>query len=371
MADKSKSGDQTEKATPKRLRESRKKGDVAKSKDLTATLTLAAWLVIGLMLWKPAFASLNAPFAAALEAVRDPSIYQMQAVGLSALKAFVLVTLMVIAPIAVIGLLTEFVQAGPILTTEKMKPNLDHLNPATGLKRMFSTDNLFEVGKSILKAAAVGLIVWIVVGGQFRKLTALPDGGPSGAMHAIGGALVQLLVTTIVVFALVSSADIAYQRFSFAKKMRMSKREIRQEMKDMEGDPMLRGRRRQLHQEWASRNVVQAARGATALVMNPTHIAVALAYDPEEHPAPVVTAKGMGSLALQMRAAAEEEGVPVIQNVTVARALNARASLDDVIPSDLFAAVAEVIVFARRMRADAQAKAAERAEDEAVAEPMA
>lgn len=353
MAQQSKSGDQTEKATPKRLREAREKGDVAKSKDMTSTLVLGAWLAVGLLAWPLAYENVRKPFTLALDAVAQPSIYQMKVVGLASVQAFTAASLMLLAPVAALGVLADFVQVGAVFTTKKMSPKLDHLNPADGLKRMFSKDNLFEVGKSLLKAAAVIAVMALVIAAQFPKIANLPDGGPAGAFAAMGSALFQLGAATAVVFALVSTGDLAYQRFAFARKMRMSRREIRQESKDAEGDPQLKGRRRQLHQEWASRNVVEAARGATALVMNPTHIAVALAYDPEEHPAPIVSGKGMGALAMQMRDVAEQEGVPVIRNVALARTLNARAVVDDIVPPDMFAAVAEVIVFARRMRDEA------------------
>lgn len=364
MAGDKNSGDQTEQATPKKLRDARKKGEVPKSKDLSSTAVLVVWVALGALLWRYVFTQLTEPFQAALQSVAQPSIYAMKSVGLASAKAFVLVSLALLVPAAVFAALVEFVQVGPVFTFEKMRPQFDRMSPVEGLKRMFSADNLFEVGKSVLKAGVLVLVVWAVIGSQFANLAALPQGGPEGAMSAMGSLTFRLLATTVAVFALVAGADVTYQRLAFAKKMRMSKRDLRQEGKEAEGDPMLKARRRQLHQEWSSRNVVEAARGATALVMNPTHVAVALAYDPEEHPAPVVTAKGLGALALEMRAAAEGEGVPVIRNIAVARALNERAALDDVVPADLFAAVAEVIVFARRMRTDAEraARAAEAAD---------
>ncbi len=365
MAGDKNSGDQTENATPKRLRDARKRGEVAKSKDLTSTAVLVAWLVLGAMVWRYAFTTLIEPFNEALEAASNPSIYAMKAVGFSAFKAFCALSLALLAPVAAFGMLAEFAQVGPVFTFKKMAPKLDHMNPSSGLKRMFSVDNLFEVGKSLLKAVLIMAVIWVVLRGQFSKLAGLAQGGPGGVMSALGAAAFELVATTVVAFLLVAGADWAYQRFSFGKKMRMSKRDIRQEHKEGEGDPMLKGRRRQLHQEWSSRNVVEAARGATALVMNPTHVAVALAYDPQEHPAPIVTAKGLGPVALQMRAAAEAEAVPVIRNVAVARALNARATVDDVVPEDMFTAVAEVIVFARRMKEEARRQAEADAEAQA------
>jgi type III secretion protein U len=205
----------------------------------------------------------------------------------------------------------------------------------------------------VLKTAVLVLIVVVVIAGQFRDIVRLPMGDAGSALSALAKVTLQLVAATAFAFVLVAALDASYQRFSFLKKMRMSRRDIRQELKDTEGDPLIRGQRRQLHQEWANRNSVEAARNASVLVVNPTHIAIALDYDPAIHPAPVVAAKGEGPLAAEMRQAAEAAGVPVIRNVDLARGLYERAELDDIVPEDMFAAVAEVILWARRFREEA------------------
>jgi type III secretion protein U len=357
MPEKNEGGDKTEKPTAKRLRDARKKAEVAKSKDVTSTVVLIVWIGLLSALSPYLLRILIQPMDQALQLIQHPSVYGLKSEGVSAVRALATAVLATLVPVAVIGLLTEFAQVGPILSMEKMKPKLDHMSPGEGLKRMFSVDNLFEAAKSLIKASLLVGLIWLVAASHFKDLTALARGGPDGMLAALGVMLRQLFMVTAMVFVLVASADAAYQRFSFTKKMRMSRRDIRQETKDSEGDPFIRRRRRQLHQEWAGRTAVEAARGATALVMNPTHIAVALEYDPEAHPAPIVSAKGSDSLAQAMREAAEAEGVPVIRNVAVARALNTRATINDVVPQDMFTAVAEVIVWARRMRDEAERKA--------------
>lgn len=357
MPEKNDGGDKTEKPTPKRLREARKRGEVAKSKDLTATATLIAWATLAALIWPFVGAELGRPIALALQLVSSPSLYALQAIGAASVKALMVVVLATLGPIVAVGLLAEFAQAGPVMSLERMKLKFDHLNPGEGLKRMFSTDNLFEVAKSLVKVGILTGLLWLIVASRFRDLAALAQGGPDGVLGALGVMLRELLMVTALVFVLIAGADIAYQRFSFTKKMRMSRRDMRQEHKDSEGDPHVRRQRRQLHQEWSGRTAVQAARGASALVMNPTHIAVALEYDPEVHPAPVVTGKGYDALAREMREAASAEGVPVIQNAAVARALNARVELNEIVPQDLFTAVAEVIVWARKMREAAEREA--------------
>jgi len=358
MAEKNDGGDKTEKPTHKRLTDARKKGDVPKSKDLTSTIVLGAWVLLGAMTAGWAFDRLGGLFDEVFAVMDRPFAEAWPIAAAASGKVFVALTAVTFIPVAILGMLAEFGQVGPVFTFEKMSPKMSHMNPGEGLKRMFSVDNLFEVAKSLAKTLLLGVFTWIVVALAFDKLLALPASEADGALSAYGGLTFQLLAGTAVLFVFVSLLDLAYQRFSFTKKMRMSRRDIRQEAKDSEGDPHVKAHRRQLHQEWAQQNAVQAARDASVLVVNPTHIACALAYDPAEHAVPVLLGKGEGLIAQAMREAAETEGVPIIRNVELARALRDKAAVDDIIPQDLFAAVAEVILWARRLK-DEQAQAAE------------
>jgi type III secretion protein U len=356
MAEKNDGGDKTEKPTPKRLSDARKKGDVPKSKDVTSTAVLGAWLLLGLMVAGFTLDRLGGLFDEIFAVMDRPFAEAWPIAGAAAGRAFVSITAILLLPIAIFGMLAEFAQVGPVFTLEKMSPKMSHMNPGEGLKRMFNTDNLFEVVKSLAKTLLLVVLTWIVAAAAFDKLMAVPTGQADGALAAYGGLTFQLLAGTVGVFLFVSMLDFAYQKFSFGKKMRMSRRDIRQEMKDSEGDPHVKAHRRQLHQEWAQQNAVQAARDASVLVVNPTHIACALAYDPTEHAVPVLLGKGEGLIAQAMREAAEADGVPIIRNVELARALRDKVAVDDIVPQDLFAAVAEVILWARRLREEAAAE---------------
>lgn len=353
MAEKNDGGDKTEKPTPKRLSDARKKGDVPKSKDVTSTVVLGAWVLLGLMVAGVTLDRLGGLFDEIFAVIDRPFAQAWPIAGMAAGRALVIITATLLLPVAIVGVLAEFAQVGPVFTLEKMSPKMSHMNPGEGLKRMFNTDNLFEVVKSLAKTVLLVVLTWIVAAAAFDKLMAVPTGEADGALAAYGGLTFQLLAGTVAVFLFVSMLDYAYQKFSFTKKMRMSRRDIRQEMKDSEGDPHVKAHRRQLHQEWAQQNAVQAARDASVLVVNPTHIACALAYDPAEHAVPVLLGKGEGLIAQAMREAAEAQGVPIIRNVELARALRDKVAVDDIIPQDLFAAVAEVILWARRLREDA------------------
>jgi flagellar biosynthesis protein FlhB len=154
----------------------------------------------------------------------------------------------------------------------------------------------------------------------------------------------------VAVFAFVGMADWIYSKHKFIKKMKMSLRDIRQEMKDDEGDPHVKGRRREMHQEWANQNAVGAAGGASALLVNPTHIAIALDYDEQDCPVPVIAGRGQGALAAAMRAEAERNAVPIIRNVATARQLWARGEVGEIVPEEMFDAIAEIILWAKKAR---------------------
>jgi flagellar biosynthesis protein FlhB len=212
-------------------------------------------------------------------------------------------------------------------------------------------DNLIEVFKSLLKTLALAWVGWLVIRGMLPTLVKLPwSGQPTLIGSALWDAAKPMLAWALGALIMLSILDVTYQRFSFLKKMRMSRRDIKQEMKDNEGDPYIKMQRRQIHQEWSQRNATSAARNATALIVNPTHVAIAIEYDRELCPVPTISAKGEDELALQMREAAQEAGVPVVRNIPLARDLLARTEVGDVVPQDLFTIIADVILWAREAR---------------------
>jgi type III secretion YscU/HrpY family protein len=364
MADKNDSGDKTEKPTPKRLEDARKKGDVAKSREVTSTAGLALWL---------ALAALTVGYAAGRIASLCESMFDLiahgwsvtgfagavRSIGAQAFELGLMLVAMLLVPAAALGLLVDFLQAGPVLSFEKIKPQLDHLNPVDGVKRMFSLDNLVEVIKALAKTALLFLVGWLIVKSALPQIVGLGR-SPTLAPQAIGALVwsltLKLMAWTVALFALVSLLDHAYQRYSFAKKMRMSLRDIKQEMKESEGDPHIKQHRRQAHQEWSQRNATQAARNANVLVVNPTHVAIAIDYDRETSPVPTIAAKGEDHVARAMREAAEEAGVPIVRNVPLARDLLARGEIGEIVPADLFDIIAEVILWAREVRREVDAQ---------------
>ena len=350
MAGTDDSGDKTEKPTPKKLQDARKKGEVSKSKDLTATATLLTVLLLATVALPLIGQQLTALIDISLSALREPFATAMPRLVQQALVTLLSIVALVIVPVAVVGVLVEFLQAGPVLTMEKIKPKAEHLNPASGLKRMFSLDNLVELLKSILKTALVGTIAWLALKTLLPDLPLLANSRPETVGSALWHASWTLLAWATGSFLLVSALDLAWQRYTFTKKMRMSMRDIRQEMKDAEGDPHLKGQRKQLQQEWAQQSANKAAAGAHVLVVNPTHVAIAIDYHRDRCPVPTVTAKAQDDDALAMREAAQEAGVPVLRNIELARQLLADTETGDIVPAELFDIIATVVLWAQDVR---------------------
>jgi len=373
MAGQDDSGDKTEKPTPKKLQDARKKGDVSKSKDVTSTVVLIAWIGLGALVIGYAGARFAALFESLFATIGQGWMTTgyagaVRSFGSQAFELALLLVAMLLVPIAAVGLLTDFLQIGPNLTFEKLKPKLENMNPVEGVKKMFTVDSLVELIKSVAKTALLFLVGWLVSKSALPDIVALAR-SPQQGVQAIGELIwsltLKLLAWTAALFALISALDAAYQRYSYIKKMRMSIRDIKQEMKESEGDPYVKGQRRQMAQEWAQRNQQQAARTANALIVNPTHVAIAIEYDRDTCPVPMISAKGEDHVALAMREAAEEAGVPIVRNIPLARDLLARGEVGEIIPSDVFDAIAEVILWAREVRKELDAEN----RGEAAAEP--
>ena len=364
MADKDKGGDKTELPTPKKLQDARKKGDIAKGREFTTTL--GSFVVLALLLlaggWIGGRIATYADQTVTLAATGDFDRLLVE-LGREAIWVLVGITAAVAIPLAAVGTLSEMLQTRGLIAPKRLKPNFEKMNPIEGFKRMFGKDGLVELIKTLAKAAAVLGVVWLVMRGVIPQLGNMltpatapvfhEGAGAAAAMHDLEitrDVTLRALGWIATIFVGVAFLDLVWTKHSFIKKMMMSRRDIRQEMKQDEGDPHIKGHRRQLHQEWANSGAVMAAGNATALLVNPTHLAIALEYDAEYTPVPVISARGEGDLAAMMRDAATNAGVPIIRHVPTARQLWARGEVGEIVPEDLFDAVAEVILWARRAR---------------------
>jgi len=342
--------EQTEKPTQKRLRDARRDGDVPKSKEVTSTMLVLCWLVMVWLGLPLVSARVSGLMQRSLEAVSRPGGTPPGALLSEALWSVLGVLVPLLLAAAAIGLLTEFLQVGGLFAPKRLLPKSERLNPVEGLNRMFSQENLVEVLKSVLKTAALIGIFTLVLLRLLPQILRLPfsDVHDIGTAHWHG--FMWMGIWTVCVFALIAVLDAAYQRFAFTKRMRMSRRDIRRELRDTEGDPFVKGRRRQLHQEWAQQNMLEAVRRSSAVVVNPEHIAVAIVYEPGTTELPVVCAKGEDYEAQLIREAAEQAGVPIMRNVELARGLHENVGLDEYVRPEFFQAVAELLRWAESVR---------------------
>lgn len=339
----------TEKPTAQRLRRARREGDVAQSRDLTSTLGLVALTALLGFAGRDALAwsagTLQGLVGMSGTALPRPA--EIGALAQRVLLASLLMCAPVVALLVGVGVLASGLQAGGVLAFGRLAPDLDRLNPVSGLKQMFSARTAMEAVKLLVKTAIVAALL-VAVARQSLPLVVHARHLPlPGLMQVAGGLLTDLLWALCAGFLFIALFDLAFQRWDYLRRHRMSKDEVRREHKESEGDPILRGRRKQLHQELSMERMLGQVRRASVVIVNPTHVAVALYYTSGETDLPVVVGKGEGYVAEAIREAARQAGVPVFRDVPLARALQADAPLDQYIPEDLIEPVAAVLRWVR------------------------
>ncbi|MDR0727295.1 MAG: type III secretion system export apparatus subunit SctU [Puniceicoccales bacterium] len=335
--------DKTEQPTPKRLRDAKKKGQVAYSKDFTSTvLLIGVFAYIGLKWWATVdelqeFLVLPIPFFDA------PFRQGLSAIISACFAELVDLLLPVLGIVAAFAIAAGFVQVGAIFTTEPIKPDIKKLNPIEKFKQIFSKKNIFEFLKSVLKVTFLGILIYRLIKSQLDELILLPYSGVQGLMAFMGPVMKDFASVVIFAYMVVAVADIFFQRKDFNKKMMMSKSEIKREYKEMEGSPEIKSKRKQIHQEMMNEGPAQRTKRSSALITNPTHLAIAILYEEELTMLPVILAMGEGILAAEMIAIARNEGIPIMRNVPLAHALIDSANVMEYVPSQLLEAVAEVL----------------------------
>jgi flagellar biosynthetic protein FlhB len=340
-------GERSEKATDKHLNEARKKGRLSRSQDLTAWLGIGAAAIA-----MPAAIALGA--GAGTEQLLTVTSLVFSPTPEAALGALerglgsVLPTIAVmLAAVAIVTLIGAVVQGGVHL--KPLTGRFEQFNIVTGIRRVFGLQALWEGAKALLKTAAIGIALWVVIAGLMPVLTASGAHSISRLLGTASEGTAALLQTAIAVGLVLAAIDMFVVMRRNRKHTRMTKREIRDESKNSEGDPLIRQQRRS-RQLAASRNrMIAAVAGSDVVVVNPTHIAIALRYEPGRA-APKVVAKGSGVIAERIRDEAVRAGVPLVREITLARALHAACELGQEIPEDLYNAVARVLVFVDSLR---------------------
>jgi flagellar biosynthetic protein FlhB len=345
----------TEEATPRKLAEARQKGDVAKSPDVAAVLSLmgAASVVLLSGGWfATSMAEQLLPFIAAPHTMLG-GLHAGAGVEIGAIAVWAFAPFLGVVMLATIigGVGGNVAQSGLIFTAEKLKPDWSKVSPLKGFARIFGPDGLVQFVKTFLKLLAVGLICWLVLRPHLRDLELMAAMPPAMILPLARDLAVALMLSTIVFLGFTAGADFLWQKHRFAERMKMTKEELKEDYKQSEGDPHIKAKLKQIRARRSRQRMMQNVPGATVIVTNPTHYSVALRYEPGEgDPAPICVAKGVDAVALRIREVGREHSVPIVENIPLARALYAAVDIDETIPREHFEAAAKVIGFVLQKR---------------------
>lgn len=345
------SEDKTEEATPKKKKDARKKGQVAKSKELGLTFTLLASTIVLVALGDFILNSLREDMVAFLNNYINMHIdsNNMQFILLTVMVRAALVILPVAIPIAIMGIIANFIQSGFLFTKETIKPDLKKLNPLNGLKRIFSMRTLVELFKDLAMIFVVAFVGYKYLMKNYGYILNLGYSGINYIPPAIKKLVVEIFQKVTLVMIAISLMDFIYQKRQYNKELRMTKQEIKEEFKQDEGDPQIKGKIKQMQREMASKRMMQSVPDATVIVTNPTHISVALKYE-EGQSAPVVVAKGQGEVAAKIKEIAREYEIPIVENKPLARLMYKEVEIDSQIPVEMYEGVAEVLAIVYKLK---------------------
>ncbi len=344
-------GEKTEPATAKKLKDAREDGKVTKSKELTAAFDL---IVLFLVL-KIFISFVGERLVGIFDYVysRMPDFLEINSTGVSSVAAshymadILLQMLLTMLPFLLFGFVITFlvsvVQVGWKVTGKPLKPDLNKFNPLNGFKRIISKDSLFELLKSIIKIAVIFWVAYSRVKNHKEELFILYEIPLNQAIALIGSVIIDTGLYISIVYLVIGFADFAYQKHKFNEDMKMTKQEVKDEFKNTEGDPQIKGRQRRKMQETSQRRMMHDVPKADVVITNPTHLAVAVKYDADVNTAPVVLAKGEEYVAQKIKEVARENNIEIVENKPLARMLYHNVDIGAEIPPELYQAVAEVL----------------------------
>jgi flagellar biosynthesis protein FlhB len=354
------SEDKTLPATAQRLKKAREEGNIPRSKDLSNLSVLGGGAAILMMLLPSGFEALRSALSAQLR-FNHTSLQQPELLVERLIAAFsngLMTYLPLGILVAAIAVGVTFASGSWAISTKPIMPDLSHLSPLKGIGRLLSKQQLFETAKLSVLTVIVGSVGWHFLSSHLEPFASLLMRPLEGALGQLGQWMMLGVATLMGVVVLVALIDFPMQKFLYGERMKMGKQEVKQEHKQSEGDPQMKGKRRQRQRELAQRNSISAVPRADLVVMNPTHYAVALQYDDATMNAPRVIAKGSDLIAMKIRDVAKANDIPVLQAPMLARALYAHAEIDGEIPSALYTAVAQVLAYVYQLKAAMRGKGA-------------
>ncbi|WP_034465771.1 flagellar biosynthesis protein FlhB [Butyrivibrio proteoclasticus] len=345
--------EKTEEPTAKKLSDARKEGQVAKSQEISTAFSLLAlfiiiWITYGYM-GQNFMGVFNRVYESIPEVARTYNGFIPIATIESILKNAILTMFLLCAPYFAVGFIVcficNFVQVGFKPTSKPLMPKLSKINPIPGFKKIISARKVFDLLKSILKLLVMGVVIISFFKGRKESIFLLYDIPLKSAIGLMGSLIIQLGLRIAIAYMIIAFIDLIYQRRKFKKDMMMTKQEVKDEYKNSEGDPAVKGQQRKRMMQASQRRMMQQLPQADVVITNPTHYAVAIKYDAEEYDAPVVVAKGEDYLAQKIKEVARENGVEIVENKPLARMLYANVEVGEMVPPELYKAVAEVLAY--------------------------
>ena len=337
----------TEKATPKRRKDERKKGNLLISKDVTTVISLVGTFFVLKLLFpriiENIYAFIYRAFGYAQTKTDITNDFALE-IAKEVMLAFFQIAAPILCISAALSILATVAQTKPIFVTDGLKPKFDRMNPLQGIKKLFSIRSLFDVIKGIIKISILIAILYSYISKSLLSLsrTVQTDVLPSGAL--LLDMTMSLVFKICLAFVAISVLDYFFQWWEYERQIKMSKHELKEEYKQMEGDPQIKGKIKEVQRKMAMSRMMQAVPQADVVIKNPTHYAVALKYDLEKDGAPILLAKGQDEVALRMIKTAEEHEVFVLENKPLARAIYATTDINQEIPADFYGTVAEILV---------------------------
>lgn len=352
MAEEADTGEKTEEPSQYRIDESRKKGEVASSKELNSVLVLAGTLST-LVLSSIFTLEIVGEYIEWLYAQDITKFYSDAVLKVVFKKTFILGAKCVAPVFAAsfcLGILSQIMQIGFIYAPDVLQLKFERVNPIQGIKRIISKKALVEAVKGIFKFSIVLTITYMIVKDHLFSFTGFLHSEAGQAISYGQGVILQLSMSILIGLFVVALGDFAWEKYSYKEKLRMTKQQVKEEMKEKEGNPEIKQRIRSIQREMARKRMMDDVKGADVIITNPTHISIAIKYDMETMVAPAVVAKGSDTLALRIREIAKEHDVPIVENVPLARALHKTVKIGHGVPRTLYKAVAEILAFVFRLK---------------------
>jgi len=352
MSEEQDDSQKTEEPTEKRIKESREKGQVAISKEVNHWMMLLALLIIALMIIPYSFGGIKDSLRILLEkgatlSLDNGTLANTLQGTLGNLLLYLAMPLLFLIIAAIAG---PLFQVGPLWSPTSLQPKLERISIMKGVKRLFSLKSIAEFIKSLLKLALVAIVMCIILYPMFSSLDHLVISNIPDILNETTYIIIKLLIGVLSVMTIVAGLDLLYQKYEHNKELMMSHQELKEEYKQTEGDPHVKGKIRQLRQERANKRMMAKVPDADVVITNPTHYAIALEYNPDEMLAPTVVAKGQDFIAQNIKKLAKEHNIPIVENKPLARALYDTAELDDTIPTEHFKAVAQIISYVFKLK---------------------